>query len=328
MRDDLSKWYPAVSGRVKVTLVEALPNILPSFGEKLANLTAGVFRENEIQILTQHTVKDVDEKCVTVKNKSGEKITIPMGMLVWAAGNAVRPLTRDLQGQFKDVQDSRRGLLVDGYLSMKGAKDVFVIGDAAATDAPPTAQVANQQGRYLASHFAKLASVEAAEAKLTAATQQPKSAEATAEAHRLEKKLHRLQASLKPFQYTSRGAMAYIGHEQAIIQIPFGEMEVSSAGVLTGLAVSDAPVSELALPCFATPAHRRACLSAVVERLLEHALWHSLQSICCSGLAPCTHFWPGSERVKRMLFPRSGAWARREEEWSGVSFQTPPVISV
>jgi NADH dehydrogenase FAD-containing subunit len=54
----------------------------------------------------------------------------------------------------------------------------------------------------------------------------------------LEKKLHRLQAALTPFHYTSRGAMAYIGHEKAIIQLPFSEMELSAGGVLTGLAVS------------------------------------------------------------------------------------------
>lgn len=62
VRDDLSKWYPAVSGRyvygmrmivivsdnilesVRVTLIEALPNILPSFSKRLVEFTEHVFR--------------------------------------------------------------------------------------------------------------------------------------------------------------------------------------------------------------------------------------------------------------------------------------------
>lgn len=240
VRDDLSKWYPAVSGRVKVTLIEALPNILPSFSKGLSDITAGVFRENEIQILTKHMVKDVDEISVTVQNGEGEIIKIPTGMLVWAAGNTARPLTRDLQSQLSEIQKNRRGLEVDEMLRLKGAPEIFALGDAAATDCPPTAQVANQQGAYLANVFQQLARVDAIEAKLKAITlQQSKSSEVMAETHRLEKKLERLQSSIKAFKYTSKGAMAYIGHERAVLQVPFGEMELSSAGVLTGLAVSD-----------------------------------------------------------------------------------------
>ena len=71
VRDDLARWYPAVSGRVKVTLIEALPNILPSFSKGLVEFTEHVFEENEIKILTKHQVKDVDEKSVTVKDPNG-----------------------------------------------------------------------------------------------------------------------------------------------------------------------------------------------------------------------------------------------------------------
>lgn len=209
--------------------------------KNLVAFTENVFREDEIEILTKHVVKDVDEKSVTVQNGSGEIVKIPMGMLIWAAGNTARPLTKDLQSQYKDIQKNRRGLEVNGLLQLKGGDDsIFVLGDAAATDAPPTAQVANQQGHYLANVFSQMAKIDAMEIKLGEAQKLPRSAETTAEIHRLEKKLHRLQASVKEFQYTSRGAMAYVGHERAIIQLPYGEMELSSGGVLTGLAWSSA----------------------------------------------------------------------------------------
>lgn len=228
-----------MSGRVKVTLIEALPNILPSFSKSLVEYTENVFKEDEIQILTKHQVTNVDERSVSVKNASGEVINIPMGMLVWAAGNTARPLTRDLQGQFKDIQTNRRGLEVNEYLRLKGAEDsIFAIGDAAATDAPPTAQVANQQGRFLADVFNQLGRIDALKKNLEQlkSSSSPESGE---EIQRMEKKLQRLERSLKPFHYTNKGAMAYIGHEKAIIQLPFSSMEISSGGVLTGLAVSD-----------------------------------------------------------------------------------------
>lgn len=211
-----------------------MPTILPMFSEKLAKVTEGVFQDNEIQILTQHMVKEVEEASITVKNDKGEIVKIPFGMLVWAAGNTARPLTRDIQAQIKDRQTNRRGLLVDGYMRLVGAEDsVFVIGDAAATACPPTAQAANQQGRYLATVFAQLARLDSVKQTLEC-----DAAMSHESANRLEKRLERLQAKVLPFEYTSRGAMAYIGHEQAIIQLPFGEMELTSAGVLTGLAVS------------------------------------------------------------------------------------------
>ncbi|UZJ54116.1 hypothetical protein CBS101457_003436 [Exobasidium rhododendri] len=241
VRDDLSKWYPAVSGRVKVTLIEALPNILPSFSNRLSGIAAGVFKDNEIEILTKHSVKDADETSVTVKNPEGKEVRIPIGMLVWAAGNTARPLTRDLQGQFKDIQDNRRGIMVDGFLRMKGASDIFVIGDAAATDAPPTAQVANQQGHYLASVFQQLNRLDILDANLTNLEAQGLTTDgAINDVARAGKKLERSKASLKEFHYTNRGAMAYIGSERAVIEVPFGNTEFSSAGFLTGLAWSSA----------------------------------------------------------------------------------------
>lgn len=240
VRDDLSKWYPAVSGRVKVTLIEALGSILPSFSKSLVQYTENVFKEDEIEVLVKHQVTDVDERSVSVKNASGEIIKIPMGMLVWAAGNTARPLTRDLQAQYKDIQTNRRGLEVNEFLRMKGAEDgIFAIGDAAATDCPPTAQVASQQGRYLADVFNQFARIDVQAKSLEELKSKAQSSpESQSEIERAEKKLQRLQRSLKPFHYTNKGAMAYIGHEKAIIQLPFSSMEISSGGVLTGLAVS------------------------------------------------------------------------------------------
>lgn len=186
-------------------------------------------------------VKDADASSVTVQNPNGDLVRIPTGMLVWAAGNTARPLTRDLQGQLKDVQTNRRGLLVDDCLRLKGAEDsIFAIGDAAATDCPPTAQVANQQGHYLAGVLEGLARIERIKKKLVLTREQPESSERQAELHRLERKLERTEAGLKPFQYTNRGAMAYIGNDRGIAEFAHGDSSVSTGGWLTGVLWSSA----------------------------------------------------------------------------------------
>lgn len=33
--EDLANWYPEIAGKVKITLVEALPNVLPMFSKQL-----------------------------------------------------------------------------------------------------------------------------------------------------------------------------------------------------------------------------------------------------------------------------------------------------
>ncbi|CAD6580551.1 MAG: NADH:ubiquinone oxidoreductase, partial [Tremellales sp. Tagirdzhanova-0007] len=60
--DDLRKWYPEISGRLRITLIEALPNVLPAFSKQLIQYTESTFKENKIDVLTRTMVKDVKEK--------------------------------------------------------------------------------------------------------------------------------------------------------------------------------------------------------------------------------------------------------------------------
>lgn len=51
---------------------------------------------------------------VVIKSPEGTTVRIPCGMLVWAAGNTSRPLSRDLMSQLSKAQTERRGIKVDG----------------------------------------------------------------------------------------------------------------------------------------------------------------------------------------------------------------------
>lgn len=78
-------------------------------------------------------VKEIKEKSVVVQNAAGERIEIPFGVIVWAAGNVGRPITRKLMEYFPEHQTNKRGITVDDFLRMKGADGIFAVGDVSAS---------------------------------------------------------------------------------------------------------------------------------------------------------------------------------------------------
>jgi NADH:ubiquinone reductase (non-electrogenic) len=103
---------------------------------------------------------------------------------------------------------------------------IFAIGDCTATAYAPTAQVANQQGAYLARRFhqmakrdnlaSELSRLEAAYVKSTSSEEKQKLEEDT---NLVKKNLSKIK--LKPFHYSHQGSLAYIGSEKAIADLPF-----------------------------------------------------------------------------------------------------------
>lgn len=232
--DDLSAWYPELAGKVKITLVEALPNVLPAFSKQLIDYTESTFKEQNIAIHTKTMVKEVREKEIEVKRPDGTVDTIPYGLLVWATGNTARPLISNLMKKFPETQKARRGLAVDDWLRLEGSEDIYALGDATATRYAPTAQVAAQQGKYLARLFKQLAVRDTLENELTEAAD--------------EKKLRKLQKAqnIKPFHYSHQGSLCYVGSDKAIADLPFGPAgNLATGGVATYAFWRSAYVSSL-----------------------------------------------------------------------------------
>jgi NADH:ubiquinone reductase (non-electrogenic) len=77
-------------------------------------------------------------------------VTIPYGLMVWATGNMPRAVVSELIKKLPDnVQNQRRGIVVDDNLKVKGCDGIYALGDATATRWAPTAQVASGQGRCI-----------------------------------------------------------------------------------------------------------------------------------------------------------------------------------
>ncbi|KAJ5450151.1 External alternative NADH-ubiquinone oxidoreductase [Penicillium daleae] len=243
--DDLKKWIPEIKDNFHVTLVEALPNVLPMFSKQLIDYTESTFKEEEITIRTKTMVKKVTDKYIEaeITNPDGSKSleTIPYGLLVWATGNAVRPVVRDLMSQLPAQKDSRRGLAVNEYLVVNGTENVWAVGDCAITNYAPTAQVAGQEGAFLARLFNTVAKTDAIEKELQTLSNEQALAKTDEDRNRVFDEIRERQKQLRrtkqigPFQYSHQGSLAYIGKERAVADISWLSGNIASGGTLTYL---------------------------------------------------------------------------------------------
>ncbi|KPI38115.1 External alternative NADH-ubiquinone oxido, mitochondrial [Cyphellophora attinorum] len=218
---DLRKWVPQIKDNFHVTLVEALPNVLPMFSKQLIDYTESSFKEEHISILTKTMVKNVTDKYIEAEStqpdgtKKLEKI--PYGLLVWATGNALRPVVKDLMTQIPAQKNARRGLEVNEYLV-----------------------VAAQEGAFLARLFNTMAKTDAIEEDLRLLSQKQSTAKADdrtqifAEINELQKQLRRTK-QVGPFQYSHQGSMAYIGAEKAVADVSWFSGNIASGGTMTYL---------------------------------------------------------------------------------------------
>lgn len=130
-------------------------------------------------------VQKVEQNIVHVK--TGESnMSIPYGTLVWCAGIKPHSFVKAL-GLPMNQKGSQ--ILTDAQLNVKGEADIYAIGDCATIEdytLPQTAQVANQQGMYVA----KVLSLDE-------------------------------NQKLNPFKFHSKGSMAYLGGWKAVMaQLP------------------------------------------------------------------------------------------------------------
>ena len=242
--EDLKKWIPEIAEKFHVTLVEALPNVLPMFSKQLIDYTESTFKEEHISIRTKTMVKNVTDKYIEaeVTTPDGKKQVekLPYGLLVWATGNALRPVVKDLMSQIPAQKNERRGLKVNEYLVVNGTENIWAVGDCAIANYAPTAQVASQEGAFLARLFNTMAKTDAIELELQDLSEKQSAAKASDreavldEISERQKQLRRIK-QIGPFKYSHQGSLAYIGSERAVADISWLSGNFASGGTMTYL---------------------------------------------------------------------------------------------
>jgi NADH:ubiquinone reductase (non-electrogenic) len=116
---------------------------------------------------------------------------------------------------------------------------VWAVGDCAVANYAPTAQVAAQEGAFLARLFNQMAKTEEFESELAVLSEQQGKApnkevrdEAFAKIKDLQKRLRRVK-QMGPFEYSHQGSLAYIGSEKAVADISWLTGNLATGGQLT-----------------------------------------------------------------------------------------------
>ncbi|XP_039808996.1 internal alternative NAD(P)H-ubiquinone oxidoreductase A2, mitochondrial-like isoform X1 [Panicum virgatum] len=145
---DVKQRYSHVKDYIHVTLIEA-NEILSSFDVRLRQYATNQLIKSGVR-LVQGIVKDVQPNKLILDN--GEEV--PYGLLVWSTGVGPSPFVKSLP--FPKSPCGRIG--VDEWLRVPSVRDVYAIGDCSGflestgkDVLPALAQVAERQGKYLAS---------------------------------------------------------------------------------------------------------------------------------------------------------------------------------
>lgn len=143
LRSDFRRTDPATA---KVVLVDRAPRVLGTFPEQLSQAATRRLKKLGVEIRLDQSVDQVDADGVVV---GGERIN--SRRVIWTAGVAPSPA-----GKWLNAETDRAGRVrVQNDLSVPGYPEIFVIGDTMTLTQngkplPGVAQVAIQQGRYVA----------------------------------------------------------------------------------------------------------------------------------------------------------------------------------
>ncbi len=179
--EDVKRKYPELEASIKLILVEAGDKLLNSFDAKLSAYTLRIFKRQNIDVRTKSYITRVTGEEIILN----DGLSLRYGLLVWATGNTATDLVKssglDISGHNK--------IKVDGYLKVNGEGNIYSLGDCAEygpSPFPVTAQVAQQQGRYLGKALNKIAR----------------------------------NKTTKPFKFRDFGMLAYVGSHKALANTP------------------------------------------------------------------------------------------------------------
>eukprot|EP01117_Protostelium_nocturnum_P009981 TRINITY_DN3557_c0_g1_i1.p1 TRINITY_DN3557_c0_g1~~TRINITY_DN3557_c0_g1_i1.p1 ORF type:complete len:456 (-),score=136.76 TRINITY_DN3557_c0_g1_i1:1084-2451(-) len=200
LRQDIHKLYPQMENLVQISLIEAGKKLLGTFDSSLSDYTAKQFESRHIDVRTGVSVKEVKSDVICLSN--GEDLSY--SLVVWSTGVGPTPLVQSLGFE----KDGSGRILVGEDLRV--LPNVWVAGDCAAFRThplPPTAQVAQQQGKYLSKVLN-----DKADGK-----------------------------EIKSFHFINMGMLAYIGGRKALVDTPL----VKNSGFLSWIFWNMAYITKL-----------------------------------------------------------------------------------
>lgn len=183
---------------VNVVLIEGGERVLSAFPGPLSLKAEKALRIKGVTVRTRTVVRSIDAEGVSI-DQSGLREKIAARVVVWGAGVGGTALVARLAAATGADLTKAGGISVGPDLTVPGHPEIFVAGDTACfhhrrvRPLPGVAQVAMQQGRYVAGNI------------LAWVRQDP--------------------VAREPFRYKDRGSMATIGRAEAVADL--GRLQLS-----------------------------------------------------------------------------------------------------
>ncbi len=138
---------------IRWMLLDTASRLLPELDSRLSKTADRVLRRRGIEVRTGQSVTEAMSDRVALS--TGEQV--PTRSLIWCVGVRADPLVDDI-----DLETNRGRLVVDEFMSVPGAPDIYACGDCAAVPdltrpgqvCGMTAQHAERQGKQVARNVA------------------------------------------------------------------------------------------------------------------------------------------------------------------------------
>lgn len=242
VEQDGPKYYPQLLKYVRIKVIEASSTVLAPFDKSLQEEAIRIMNEMPrikdpdvmallperfklTELLLESSVREVTDKTIILNDGS----VIPYGMTLWAAGNGPLPITLQLidglgEAQKKEQSYGRGRIVVDSWLRAFGSNGrVLAFGDCSCmigNALPATAQVAAQQGEYLASLMNRKfdLSPPVREGVFLPPVRDPTETQASLSDAIASLATNSIEYA-KPFQFLNLGILAYTGGSTALAQV-------------------------------------------------------------------------------------------------------------
>ena len=150
----LARALPGLAGQpIRWLLLDTAPRLLPELDPRLSRTAERVLRRRGVDVLTGQSVAEAGDGYVQLS--TGEKV--PTHSLIWCVGVRPDPFVDGL-----NMATNRGRLVVDEFMAVPGAPDIYACGDCAAVPdltrpgqiCGMTAQHAQRQGKLVARNVA------------------------------------------------------------------------------------------------------------------------------------------------------------------------------
>lgn len=258
--DAAARLYPTLLPFARVLLLHGGKDVLPSFDAPLRSRALATLRNRGVSVRLNTRVESIESPTrLSVKTRKAEgkddweKSNLECGLIMWAAGTGPRQLTTKIIDRLKEQVGSLPDscgygrIVVDPWLRVVGAPagSMLALGDACCCrdrdgePLPQTAQVAAQQGAFVARMLNRRYDVSAGltvDAGGQPTPIPPPSVKLPPDTVDSIVTYTRLRGALeaRQFEFLNLGLLAYVGGGKALSQVQVGEQRLLSQAGSTG----------------------------------------------------------------------------------------------